>query len=355
MAELYISLIQFSMTCVGAQFPSEISRLITYDCLPDGEVHIHGVPKGYSITSLYGGSSCHVTQIDTNDYALGHQCTQRVYHNYPYYTYLYQADVQLSHSSHVVGGSGFSPFRLICDKVHTGGQMFTVQDRITVNKRSGYGSSVIPTLPYKRNSENNRRYTSSPQLTISRSQYSSQHIYGTDIGSLVYLHIGSGDSHFSVRPENCSAEDLNAYLSHYYSGFPSGRSIDLWDITQDRCVLEPYLMEKFRSMDTDQTEVAAPIYAFHFSDDPNRYHRFEVNFKCTVRVCGRRSFSCTLSVCDDVRREGRSAEEEDDDCDRHEVSAKITISSSASASIREYSSFITILSGTLSLIFTLVM
>ncbi|XP_069115750.1 uncharacterized protein [Argopecten irradians] len=350
-------LLFFYMTCVCAVLPTDISRFITYDCLPDGEVHIHGVPKGYSITSLYGGSSCHVTQIDTNDYSLGHYCTQRVYHNYPYYTYLYQADVQLSHSSsNVVGGSGFSPFRLICDKVHSGGQMFTVFNMVTVRESRVYGSSIIPTLPYRKKSENNRRYASSPRLTISRSQYSSQHIYGgIQTGNLVYLHIRSGDSHFSVRPENCSAEDHDAFHSYWQSYLPKGQSVDLWDITQDRCVLEPYLMEKFRSLNTDQTEVAAPVYAFHFSD-PNRYYKGEVNFKCTVRVCGRRSFSCTLSVCDDVRREGRSAEEEDDDdCDRHEVSAKITISSSASASVREYSSFVTILSGFFSLMFTLVM
>ncbi|XP_069115753.1 uncharacterized protein [Argopecten irradians] len=170
-----ILLICMLMEGVCAVLPTDISRLITYNCLPDGIVHIHGVPKGYAVTSLNAASSCHVTQINAHDYALGVHCTQRVYQNYPYYTYLYQADVQLSHSSsNVVGGSGFSPFRLICDKVHSGGQMFTVKNAVSVYDRSGYGSSVIPTLPYKRKSANNRRYTSRPQLTISRSQYSTQ-------------------------------------------------------------------------------------------------------------------------------------------------------------------------------------
>ncbi|XP_033757820.1 uncharacterized protein LOC117340169 [Pecten maximus] len=337
-------LVFFSVGFAVAVVPTDISGL-TYDCLPDGIIHIHGVPKGYTITSLLGGSSCHVTQIDTHDYALGRSCTQWTYHSYPDYTYMYQADVQLSHSSsHVVGGSGFSPFRLICDKVHSGGQVFKVRDIITVRDRSIY-SSALPTLAYARKLENNRRYYNSPQMSFSRSQYSTQNIY-SDIysGNLIYLHIRSGDSHYAVRPENCTAKDKNSYYGYH------GESVELWDVTQDRCVLEPYLMNKFSSMDADQTVVTAPVYAFHFGNYPSSYYSQGVFFECSVRVCSRGSFSCTLDVCDDVRREGRSAEEEDgDDYDRHLISATLTIRQSGS--VRERFSLTTTLLGGLAVIF----
>ncbi|OWF49762.1 hypothetical protein KP79_PYT22517 [Mizuhopecten yessoensis] len=309
-------------------------------CLPDGIVHIHGIPKGYTVTSLIGGSRCHVTQIDAHDFALGQYCTQWVYHNYPYYKSMYQADIQLGHSSsHVVGGSDFSPFRLICDKVHSGGQVFDVVTSLNVRDRSTYFSDFIPTLPSARKSESNRIYQTSPQLFIS-----STYPYYYYSGSLFYLQLQSGSSHYAIRPENCTA---SANDPRYY--YTSGDSVELWDITKDRCVLEPYLMEKFISSNADQTEVAAPVYAFHFGTRGNYDHT--VYFECSVRVCSRGSFSCSLNVCDDVRREGRSAEEEeDDDYEHHLVTGTLTLEHNASGSDRGRFSLFTTLLGVVAVV-----
>ncbi|XP_060073126.1 uncharacterized protein LOC132552944 [Ylistrum balloti] len=326
--------------------PSDVSKLLSYDCLPDGIIHVHGVPKGYTITSIHGGSSCQVTQIEAHDYALGRSCTQHEYYNYPYYKYLYRADIQISHSSsNIVGGNGFNPFRLICDKIHSGGKVFDLVTHMYVNDSSRYGSSVIPTLPYARKSENNRRYTRQPEMFFSKSQYSNYPDYYNDIitGSLVYVHISSGDQHYAVRPENCTAR------ASYYD-YGGDNSVELWDVTKDRCVLEPYLMEKFVSRDNDQTAVSAPLYAFHFGSRSD-YNTHAVYFECSVRVCSRGSFSCNLNVCDDVRRGERSAED-DDDYDHHLVTKTLEIRQNGNSSDKKRCSIVTTVLGVLAMAFS---
>nr|XP_022309045.1 uncharacterized protein LOC111114838 [Crassostrea virginica] len=301
------------LICVGLSWQyttEELRSLLSYDCSNDGSIELRGVPDGFTVTVI--STFCTVYLIAPGQYNIPNSCKTYNYweyqHGYPtsnryryysttnwYYTTRYttvwyqsstsnyygEVDISVSRGSHsgIVGGKDHHEFRLVCDSLHTGGELYRVSGGIEEVSNSNH---AVPTLSYRQQKLLRSGYAHSPSLRITNDV--GQDVYQTHAGQLIYLLVSSNDPRYVIRPENCSAHDGSYYWS-------DENQIELFNIHRSGCLLEPYLMEMFAPVGHGQSSVRAPVYSFHF---PRRQY---VTFICNVRVCTKSSYNCDMSVC----------------------------------------------------------